>query len=364
MSAPHTHAFVDWPFSDEVDTATYCTAKVARLGFPVLRVTHEEDGDWQFLDATTEDPGECVLLCLGCVLESDPSLAQIGDLPRGWSACRSEVGADWDCWKKPPALDDRQQQALDNIDTYGLHILHVREEGDLPAFSYSIGIEKTLGMPELIIVGLRHEVAQAAINACYSQMKSGTDVAPGARIAGLLGGGFECQIGDVTSTHAANYMGWASWLYGDEPFRACQIIFPNTAGVFPWERTADAWFKSQQPLLAETREGMSPQHKLRFAHVLMTIGILPWVMSFAWGAPLLLADNPADAPGVPVLDPIAMTGVLALSFATGVVVAGLSALWSCALTARYPELRSGKVVMCRAAVAVALAIPPLLLLAA
>lgn len=102
----HTHKFSDWPFPNAVNTATYCTANVARLRFPVLLVSHDADGDWQFLDATTDVPGECVLLCLGCVYERDATLAKISDLPRGWSAWRAAIGSDWERGENPPEESD------------------------------------------------------------------------------------------------------------------------------------------------------------------------------------------------------------------------------------------------------------------
>ena len=143
-----------------------------------------------------------------------------------------------------------EQQALANIEEYGLHILNVAEEGDLPPFSYSIGIQQSLGQPELIVIGLKAEVAQEAINECYRQMKSGAAIVCGARVADLLGGGFECVIGEVSPAHYDEYLGWALWLNKGPHFRAVQIIFPNTAGAFPWEPAASDWFRNWQPLLA------------------------------------------------------------------------------------------------------------------
>ena len=101
------------------------------------------------------------------------------------------------------------------------------------------------------MVGLRHEVAQAAINACYAQMKAGEPIGPGARVKGLLAGDFECVILPVSPSHYREYMGWAWWLYDGPDFRAWQIVFPSTEGVFPWEPAASDWFRNWQPLLGE-----------------------------------------------------------------------------------------------------------------
>lgn len=142
-----------------------------------------------------------------------------------------------------------EQKALDDIEKHGLHIINVMEEGDLPLFAYSIGIEKSLGQPELIVVGLKRQLAGSVINKCYRQMAAGLTIDPGAMVADLIDG-FGCRIGAVAPAHFDEYMGWALWLYDGPNFRARQIIFPNTAGAWPWEKEANEWFRNWQPLLA------------------------------------------------------------------------------------------------------------------
>jgi hypothetical protein len=99
----HQHSFQPetWPFSEAINTATFCTIRVANLGFPILHVSHDEEGDWQFLDGTTDEPDGCLLLCFGCVFDRDKSLAELADLPVGWMAWRDEVGKPWDRFPRP-----------------------------------------------------------------------------------------------------------------------------------------------------------------------------------------------------------------------------------------------------------------------
>lgn len=106
--AEHTHHFDSGPFLDKVDTLSFCAARGAHEHVPVLQVSHDHNGDWQFLDATTDDPGEPVLLCLGCVYEGDSTLSVIADHPRGWSAYRPAIGEDWECSEKP--LEDDEDE--------------------------------------------------------------------------------------------------------------------------------------------------------------------------------------------------------------------------------------------------------------
>lgn len=257
----HLHTFSRFPFADPVNSLAYCTTLVVHAHLPVLQVAHDDDGAWQFLDATTDDIGEPVLMCLGCVFERDATLSEIADLPRGWGAYREYVGAAWERWQKAPAEDEADEQAdgkdaesgdakaLADIEEYGLHIISVTGDGDAPPFCYSIGIGKSLGMPELIVIGIKPALATSMINACYRQMATGVPFTPGARVADLIEG-FDCEIGDVAPAHYRRYMGWALWLYEGSSFRALQIIYPDMEGVFPWEPQAHQDFRDWQPLLA------------------------------------------------------------------------------------------------------------------
>ena len=269
-SHTHTHSFASFPFDDPVSTAAFCTDAVARRRLYAQKVTHDRNGDWQFLDGSDEPLGEPVLVCMGCVFEHDPTLAEIAKLPRGWSAWRDEHGGPWERWEREQDenddeedesahacdVEEMERKALADIAEHGLHILHVREREDSPPFTYSIGVKKSLGMPELIMVGLRPEVAHAAINECYRQMKAGEPIGPGARVKDLLGGGFECVLVEVPPEAMREYMRWNLWLYDGADFRAWQIVYPTTSGVFPWEPHVPEGFLWWQPLL-----GSAPQDR-------------------------------------------------------------------------------------------------------
>lgn len=64
---------------------------------PVLLV-NRADGDWSFLcgDLHDDDASACRVVGIGHVLEHDPSLMAVLDLPAEWDAERNEVGGDWD----------------------------------------------------------------------------------------------------------------------------------------------------------------------------------------------------------------------------------------------------------------------------
>jgi hypothetical protein len=62
---------------------------------PVLLVTHEHDGWWQFLDGGELDRDGAVAVHAGHVLSDDLTLLELADLPRGWEAERAAVGEPW-----------------------------------------------------------------------------------------------------------------------------------------------------------------------------------------------------------------------------------------------------------------------------
>lgn len=93
----HKHSFDpgEWPFQDPVNTAVISTRQVFRLGYPILRVCHDTDGDWQILCGTTNDTSDAMVVCLGCAYQKDRTIGSLADLPTGWAAYRKKPGSKW-----------------------------------------------------------------------------------------------------------------------------------------------------------------------------------------------------------------------------------------------------------------------------
>jgi hypothetical protein len=93
----HDHEFdADWPFADDPCAVALSTVAVLEEEHPVLVVSHDaDDGMWQLLCGTTDDPDDGRLTCLGCLVAEDPTLMELADLPRGWEAWRESVDKPW-----------------------------------------------------------------------------------------------------------------------------------------------------------------------------------------------------------------------------------------------------------------------------
>jgi len=147
-------------------------------------------------------------------------------------------------------MNKGEEKALKDIGEYGCHILHVMEEDGHPRFSYSIGVEKTSGQPEIIVTGLKQELAHWIINEYNSRIKKGEVFMPGKFYKGFLDG-FEVTFKEVQKKHYSEYLGWAKWLYRGDDFRVLQLIYPSAAGVWPWAENAPDDFKWFIPKLYE-----------------------------------------------------------------------------------------------------------------
>lgn len=80
----------------DLAATSFTTVPVLEEHHPILFVSHDaDDGAWQFLCGTTNDPDDGRIVSAGAALEFDPGLSALVDLPEGWVAERASVGAPW-----------------------------------------------------------------------------------------------------------------------------------------------------------------------------------------------------------------------------------------------------------------------------
>jgi hypothetical protein len=85
--------------NDETDhehdgTVVVCCTHVLDGTLPILRVSHDSDGDWQAHCAVLEhDDGR--IICFQCMVGRDGTIAELASLPLGWGADRDALGEPW-----------------------------------------------------------------------------------------------------------------------------------------------------------------------------------------------------------------------------------------------------------------------------
>lgn len=92
---PVMATYREWPFLEPKNTGVFTTTPVIEGQLPILHVSHDQDGDWQFLCGTTQRTEDAKLVCLSEMIEMHPSLAELATLPAGWYAERSTIDDPW-----------------------------------------------------------------------------------------------------------------------------------------------------------------------------------------------------------------------------------------------------------------------------
>lgn len=85
-----------WPFNDPPNVAVFTNLKIVERTTWIQRVTHDEDdGAWQFHPHGGTAEQEASVVGLKTIVEIDPSILSLCDLPLGWYAWRENQTAAW-----------------------------------------------------------------------------------------------------------------------------------------------------------------------------------------------------------------------------------------------------------------------------
>ncbi len=92
---------MNWPFEDAINTAVFTSSRILGGDDWVYYVSHDQDdGAWQFHPYSGRTPEhEAKVVSLKSMLEVEPRIAELADLPHGWHAWRQDKD---DVWQRAP----------------------------------------------------------------------------------------------------------------------------------------------------------------------------------------------------------------------------------------------------------------------
>jgi len=135
---------------------------------------------------------------------------------------------------------------IDDIQEFGCHILNITEDAITPGWSYSVGFYDLFHQPEIIVVGLKHQLAQSLLNSMRRRIADGLVISEGLRQSELLGG-VECEFREVERRpELQRVVGYASWFYRQDRFPVFQCVYPDLENNFPWEKNFDVSWRERQ----------------------------------------------------------------------------------------------------------------------
>jgi hypothetical protein len=89
----------EFQFSDSPDTACFSCKHVVSEGAPILSVTHDHDGSYQFLCGQEHKEEDAKIISLKEATVLDPTLNQLYNMPIGVGADRETKDGDWTPYK-------------------------------------------------------------------------------------------------------------------------------------------------------------------------------------------------------------------------------------------------------------------------
>lgn len=149
----------------------------------------------------------------------------------------------------PAPEDDYDRAILDDITRVGWSVLQINaEDGEHePDFAFSAGLFHTHKHPEIIIVGLPHEVSGEIINTIGAYVLLGNKIETDVVTEDFIGVGSVFKT--VDPRHYEAYVGYARWLYGGSNFPLLQCVWPLKSGHYPWDPGYPPEGASRQPYL-------------------------------------------------------------------------------------------------------------------
>lgn len=144
---------------------------------------------------------------------------------------------------------ENDKRVAADVKKYGCHVISVFDpEEKLPTFSYSVGIQATSGAPEAIVIGVRPNLGHSMINEYNDQVRKGVRFERAKQYPGFLEG-FNIYVEPAKAALLSEYTLGCTRFYKGMGYSVVQLIYPTTAGIWPWQKSASEWVKSNQPML-------------------------------------------------------------------------------------------------------------------
>ncbi len=148
------------------------------------------------------------------------------------------------------SLEQYAKKLEEIIRKHGYVVQHVLPDYEkmAPPCSYTIGLADE-GLPELFVFGLPGESAQVIVNTLAKRLRKEGKLPTDQPLDEVFEGA-KCVLHEVTQEQLGSHLPGARARQHPKPIRAIQIVWPDPAGLFPWETGFDMMYAMAQPLLA------------------------------------------------------------------------------------------------------------------
>lgn len=86
-------------FKDDLQIYVFTTRFVMKNNSPITFITHDENGDWQFMSDDDFEEDDAMVVSLEEMIEHDSSISEVADLPYEGKAYRENADLPWEIVK-------------------------------------------------------------------------------------------------------------------------------------------------------------------------------------------------------------------------------------------------------------------------
>ena len=125
------------------------------------------------------------------------------------------------------------------------------EDPPRPGYTYTIGFEITYGVPEVVIFGLAPVAARGLLGLLADHLENGGEL-PAGIFVGLLDNDLRSALLPIEMPDHVDLFPDAEEYLAREDFRIRQFVWPDRAGLLPWDEGYDDRLRLAQPVIGAT----------------------------------------------------------------------------------------------------------------
>ena len=152
-------------------------------------------------------------------------------------------------------LDDSDHRVLRDVDEHGWHAVVINDQEPSP-FVFGVGVMHTLDHPDLIMFGLDVTLMHGLLWGVYREIARGRRFDGDCLYDGVLEG-FAIATRRAHPSWHPHYLGYAQWhrryLHARGTLQAVQLVWPDKAGLFPWDDGCHSSVVALQPRLDQPK---------------------------------------------------------------------------------------------------------------
>ena len=145
-------------------------------------------------------------------------------------------------------MSKAHQYLEENIAEYGWTAVGTETHDGVP-FLYTIGLTEKYNHPEVVITGIGMQQAKAIVDCAVKKIEDGrqfgVDEISDEVIIGSDGSSVNVKFVSTNMHNRIRYMCQAYYHHDENDFKALQLLWPDTSGVFPDNENFEEKFKSQ-----------------------------------------------------------------------------------------------------------------------